>query len=189
MIDRGAKKKKSLDLGSSLGQFWSWCCWAGQKPVPPIEPTQQGRGSRGGDCLLQFKFFLVPLNLQPWRLHRNLFFFFGFVLSVVFLMDSCPNCNLQIFLLDSIWQELCIEAEPPDCHWPRKRRVVVMMMIITVRAKIKKAHSFCPSFLNLNCGSFIGWMLNGWMDDGWINTSWMMYIWMDKWLTRWMHKW
>lgn len=27
---------------------------------------------------------------------------FGFMVSVVFLMDRRPNCNLQIFLLDSI---------------------------------------------------------------------------------------
>lgn len=53
---------------------------------------------------------------SSWRGEGKLF---GFMVSIVFLMDRCPNCNLQIFLLDPI-DRVVYEPVPRDCRWPRK---------------------------------------------------------------------
>lgn len=35
---------------------------------------------------------------------------FAFMVSIVFLMDRRPNCNFQIFLLDSIERQSCVRS-------------------------------------------------------------------------------
>lgn len=67
---------------------------------------------------------------------------------VVFLMDRRPNCNLQIFLLDSIDRYSCVWTRATRLSVAERGRWMVMMM--TMRAN-KQAHSFWLMCFRLGC--------------------------------------